>query len=52
MLEEFKIDCHLAINKSNKTKKGRSDVEVMVNSSPININMNDEIYNHLVNIHR
>ena len=52
LLEEFRIDWQLAINKSNKTKKGRSDVEVMVNSSPININMNDEIYNHLVNIHR
>ena len=52
LLEEFKIDCQLAINKSNKTKKGRSDVEVTVNSSPINVNMNDEIYNHLVNIHR
>lgn len=52
LLEDFQLESQLAVNKSSKTPKGRADVEVIAKASPVKVNMNDEIYNHLVNIHR
>jgi len=52
LLEDFKIESRLAINKSNFTPSGRGEVEVVVTASPVNFNLNNEVYNHLVNIHR
>jgi hypothetical protein len=52
LLEDFQLESQLAVNKSSKTPKGRADVEVIAKASAVKVNMNDEIYNHLVNIHR
>ena len=52
ILEDFQIESVLAVNNSSKTPQGRADVEMSAKASPVKFNLNNEIYNHLVNIHR
>lgn len=47
LLEDFSIESKLAINKSSVTQMGRGDVEVAVKASPVIVNANTVIYNHL-----
>lgn len=52
LLEDFQIDCQLAVNTAQQAPQGRGEVEIVANVSPVNINLNDQLYNHLVTIHR
>lgn len=52
LLEDFQIESQLAVNTSGVTQKGRGEVELKVKASPVKFNINDDLYNHLVNIHR
>ena len=40
------------MNTGAKTLRGRGEVEITAKISPVKINLNDQIYNHLVTIHR
>lgn len=52
LLEDFRIESKLLLNKTSFAQSARGDVEVFVKASPVNFNINNEVYNHLVNIHR
>ncbi|CAI2385812.1 unnamed protein product [Moneuplotes crassus] len=52
LLEEFQIGSKLAVNTGHTTPVGRGEVEIIAKISPVKFNLNDEIYNHVVNIHR
>ena len=52
VLEEFQISSQLGVNTDVKAPQGRGEIEVMAKASPVKFNLNDDIYNHLVTIHR
>lgn len=52
LLEEFQIESQLGVSTSAKTAKGKSDIEILAYVTPVKFNLNNTVFNHLVNIHR